>query len=79
MTNKQVMQLMTDMGLHDGGMLNWIKNNGWVKFANKVAEKEREACARTCDDMSEGLVGDDVSGATGAGYCANAIRARGNE
>lgn len=37
---------------------------------------EREACARTCDDMSEGLVGDDVSGAIGAGYCANAIRAR---
>ena len=40
---------------------------------------EREACARTCDDMSEGLVGDDVSGASGAGYCANAIRARGNK
>ena len=43
-----------------------------------VRIEEREACARTCDDMSEGLVGDDVSGATGAGYCANAIRAREN-
>ena len=53
MTNKQVMQLMTDMGLHDGGMLNWIKNNGWVKFANKVAEKEREACAKLLDDFSK--------------------------
>jgi hypothetical protein len=40
--------------------------------------KEREACAKLCNDMSEGLVGDDVSGASGAGYCANAIRARGN-
>ena len=38
--------------------------------------REREACARTCEDMAEGLVGDDVSGTDGAGYCANAIRAR---
>jgi hypothetical protein len=53
MTNKQVMQLMTDMGLHDGGMLNWIKDNGWVKFANKVAKKEREACAKLLDDFSK--------------------------
>jgi hypothetical protein len=53
MTNKQVMKLMTELGLHDGGMLNWIKDNGWVKFANKVAEKEREACAKLLDDFSK--------------------------
>ena len=53
MTNKQVMKLMTELGLHDGGMLNWIKDNGWVKFANKVAEKEREACAKLVDDSSK--------------------------
>jgi hypothetical protein len=48
------------------------------RFAELVRQDERELCARTCDDMSEGLVGDDVSGASGASYCANAIRARGN-
>jgi hypothetical protein len=48
------------------------------RFAELIRADEREACARTCDDMSEGLVGDDVSGADGAGYCANAIRARSN-
>lgn len=39
---------------------------------------ERESCARLCDDLSEGLVGDDVDGAWGAGHCARAIEARGD-
>ena len=50
MTNKQVMKLMTELGLHDGGMLNWIKDNGWVKFARKletlVRDDERKKCVR---------------------------------
>jgi hypothetical protein len=50
MTNKQVMQLMTELGLHEGGMLNWIKDNGWVKFARKletlVRDDERKKCVR---------------------------------
>ena len=50
MTNKQVMKLMTELGLHDGGMLNWIKDNGWVKFARKletlVRDNERAKCVR---------------------------------
>ena len=48
------------------------------RFAELVRQDEREACARTCEDMAEGLVGDDVSGVYGADYCAEAIRARGN-
>ena len=48
----------------------------YMKMIHGAIADEREDCARTCDDMSEGLVGDDVSGADGAGYCANAIRAR---
>ena len=47
-------------------------------FAELVRQDEREACARICEDMAEGLVGDDVSGVYGADYCAEAIRARGN-
>jgi len=50
MTNKQVMQLMTELGLHDGGMLNWIKDNAYVKFARKletlVRDDERAKCVR---------------------------------
>jgi hypothetical protein len=49
MTNKQVMQLMTVLGLHEGGMLNWIKDNAYVKFARKletlVRDDERAKCA----------------------------------
>jgi len=48
MTNKQVMQLMTELGLHEGGMLNWIKDNAYVKFARKletlVRDDERAKC-----------------------------------
>jgi hypothetical protein len=49
MTNTQVMQLMTELGLHEGGMLNWIKDNAYVKFARKletlVRDDERKKCA----------------------------------
>ena len=49
------------------------------RFAELVRQDEREACARLCDDISEGLVGDDVDGAWGAGHCARAIEARGEK
>jgi hypothetical protein len=53
MTNEEVMATMTDMGLHEGGMDNWVADNAWVKFAKLVAAKEREACAKVCDDAPE--------------------------
>ena len=49
MTNEEVMQLMTDMGLHEGGMDDWVFDNAWVMFANAVASAEREACAKIAD------------------------------
>ena len=45
MTNEEVMTLLTDMGLHEGGMENWVPDNAWFLFANKVQEKEREVVA----------------------------------
>jgi hypothetical protein len=39
MTNEEVMATMTDMGLHEGGMDNWVADNAWVKFANVVYEQ----------------------------------------
>ena len=49
MTNEEVMQLMTEMGLHEGGIENWIMDNAWVLVVNKAIEKEREACAVICE------------------------------
>ena len=49
MTNEEVMKLMTDMGLHEGGIENWVMDNAWVLVVNKAIEKEREACAKLCD------------------------------
>ena len=66
MNNEQVMQLMADNGMHEGGMDNWVIDNAWVKFANLVAAQEREECWRTAENYDTGY------------EAAEAIRARGN-
>jgi hypothetical protein len=53
MTNEQVMKIMEDFGLHEGGMVNWNPNNAWWIVANKVAEAEREACIKLLEDFSQ--------------------------
>ena len=53
MNNEQVMQLLADNGLHEGGMDNWVLDNAWVQFANLVAAQEREACAKLCEPQEE--------------------------
>lgn len=42
MTNEEVMQMLTDMGLHEGGIDNWVMDNAWYLLANKVVDKERK-------------------------------------
>ena len=69
MTNEEVMQILTDMGLHEGGMNNWVVDNAWWKFAKLVAQHEREACAKIAENMGP-------CGFTGESS-ATAIRARG--
>jgi hypothetical protein len=54
MTQDEVMQMMTDMGLHEGGMDNWVADNAWWKFAKLVAQHEREACAKLADEWAVG-------------------------
>ena len=66
MTNEEVMQLMTDIGLHEGGMDDWVFDNAWVMFANAVASAEREACALLCYEQRKHW---------DALACADAIRA----
>jgi len=51
----------------------------YMKMIHGAIADEREKCARLCDDLAEGLVGDDFDGAWGAGHCARAIEARGEK
>ncbi len=55
-----------------GGLIKKEERDNFIAFANLVAAKEREACAKVCE--SEGLRID-------ASYltCAEAIRARGEQ
>ena len=55
MTNEEVMQLMTDMGLHEGGKENWVIDNAWVKFANQV---EKRKCEELADKIARMPFGD---------------------
>jgi hypothetical protein len=78
MNNEEVMNLLTDMGLHAGGMENWIPDNAWVEVVNKVIAIEREACAKLCEGMIVSMdIGSEFSWASQS--CAKAIRARGEK
>jgi hypothetical protein len=51
---------------------------GFERFAALVAEHEREACAKVCDDKHDTWRWDDEpDSASGPRDCASAIRARG--
>ena len=54
MINEEVMQLMTDMGLHEGGIRNWVIDNAWVKFANQVEKRKCEELANKIAQMPFG-------------------------
>jgi hypothetical protein len=70
MTNEEAMRICTDIGVHEGGMENWVMDNAWVKFANIVETHEREECAKLCDRIQARDVGMQPA------ECAGAIRAR---
>ena len=71
MTNEEAMRICTDIGVHEGGMENWVMDNAWVKFADLVAAHEREECAKLCDRFQARDVGMQPA------ECAGAIRQRG--
>ena len=60
MTNEELMQIMTDMGLHEGGMENWVVDNALLRVANAVEKREREACAKICEDLELPFVADAI-------------------
>lgn len=61
MTEEEVMQMMTDMGLHEGGMDNWVVGNAWFKFAELVAAKERKRITAIVDEY-DGWIARQISG-----------------
>jgi hypothetical protein len=59
MTEEQVMQLMTDMGLHEGGMENWVIDNAYFRLANLVAKKQRDHIIKLVDQY-DGWIADRI-------------------
>ena len=56
MTEQEAMQILADMGLHEGGMDNWVPDNAWYRFANVVdaaaRADEREAIMKSIEELN---------------------------
>jgi hypothetical protein len=80
MTEQEAMQILADMGLHEGGMDNWVPDNAWYRFANVVdaaaRADEREECAKLCEKQAVELYASRDT-ADCAEWLAEVIRARG--
>jgi hypothetical protein len=76
MTRDDIIRMAREAGLDD---MNKFKRGQTIHplehFAELVAEIEREACAKVCDDIDTEYNGEDVL----ATWCAQAIRARGEQ
>lgn len=75
----EMIQMALDAGF-ERNSLGWTFTYGKLdyhleRFANLVAAAEREACAKVCEDIDAEYEGEDVL----ATWCANAIRARGQQ
>jgi hypothetical protein len=77
MTNEQVMKIMEELGLHEGGVDNWVTDNAWVKLAALVAAAEREALESLIEHIKNDWVMDSQMKVYAAEYLLSAIRARG--
>jgi len=71
MTQDEIIQMAIENTING---LNF-NQEGLVRFANLVAAKEREACAKVCEQHPDGMT------MLGGVYvaCAEAIRARGEQ
>jgi hypothetical protein len=80
--NERIKELVEKVGatvhkaMH-GEAISFLEND-LERFADLVCQDEREACAKLCDDIADRIMGDNVTGSDGAGYCVKEIRARSN-
>ena len=76
MTKEEIIEMARKAGVEDSNEYNHLvcTEVELVAFAKLIAEKEREACAKLCDDELKewGIFDSDV------GDVSKAIRARGN-
>jgi hypothetical protein len=75
MTQDEIYEMVrqSDLGFLLGD--NWMLHHELEHFANLVAAKEREACAKVCDEISDKHTWEGCY----ANECAGEIRARGEQ
>jgi hypothetical protein len=72
MTQDEIIEMAEQSGLH---ATLYFRKEQLREFAKLVAAKEREACAKICDDLFSDS--ESISGRIWTNGCAEAIRARG--
>ena len=80
MTQDEIIEMARQAGLLQSvnGMVHTHTSKELRAFAKLVAEKEREACAKECEDISiTGILLDAISCNHTKNFCAHSIRARG--
>jgi hypothetical protein len=82
MNRNDIIRIAQDAGLHIATDVNWMPIIGLEyaeRFAKLVAQHEREACAKVCDEASGAAKNVDPQGFVWKAVkeCAYAIRARG--
>ena len=74
MTQDEIIEMAEQAGFEI--LYGWP--DSFYEFAKLVAQHEREACARVCDDINAKYKWpDDVAERVASQWCADAIRARG--
>ena len=83
MTKDEIIQMAKDAGaipIHkDYAQRALVGNENIERFAALVAEKEREACAKVCENEWNEYCDEPSGYALAVKECAAAIRARGNK
>jgi len=80
MTKEEIIDLAEQSGfLFDDGFPIGFTYSMLKDFAKLIAEKEREACARICEDMSNTEANMNKTCRNGCKSSADAIRARGQK
>jgi len=73
MTKKEIIEMACQAF---GGVIKKEERDNFINFAKLIAEKEREECAKICEELVIEVVGNSV---LAVDQCAESIRARGQE
>ena len=49
---KTAMQLMEELGLHEGGIEHWIPGNAWESFADLIRADERKRLEQAVEELA---------------------------